>query len=377
MTSVSGAPRLIALDVPVSLRLCDEISRIWDAGDVVLPLDQRMLPAARRRLADALGADEIVRADATERLAPSPSATLEPLVVGDALVIATSGSTGAPKGVVHTHHTLQTHAEMVGRQLGLSTSDHWWLCLPAAHIGGFGVIARALQFGSALSCATRVDDDVVRAALAGGATHTAIVPTLLVRHSFTEWKLVLVGGARAPALPANALGTYGLTETCGGVVYDGSPLAGVQVRVDAGHVFIRTPTRARTYRHAPLMLNDGWLDTGDVGVLLDGRLRIEGRRDDLIITGGNKVWPHVVETRLREHPLVADAVVRGVPDEEWGSIVCAWITPASATIVPTLEVLRNYVRETLASYYAPRKVNVVAAIPRTPLGKVIVTDLPE
>lgn len=373
--SVTNVPRLIALDLPSGQRLGDEIERHWAAGHAVLPLDQRMAPSVRRALAASLGADELVTTDENVSLTTTGTGSLVPLEPGDALVIATSGTTGVPRGVVHTFDSLDAHARMVGDRLELTANDHWWLCLPMAHIGGFGVFARARFHQSTLSYAPEVSDHTIAAALRDGATHTSIVPTLLARHGFSEWRLVLVGGSRSGKLPDNAVTTYGLTETGGGVVYDGLALAGCAIDIREGEIFVRTPSLARTFRHAPLPVRDGWLATGDLGTMIDGRLRIEGRRDDLIITGGNKVWPHVVEQRLREHPMVADVAVGGVPDPEWGSVVSAWVVVRDRANPPTIEMLRNHVKETLASYSAPRRLTVVETIPRGPLGKVLMSEL--
>lgn len=367
--------RLVALDLPVGSQLIAEIERNWAAGIAILPLDQRMVQGARRRIAIELGASDIVRIDGTEHIAEHERQPLAPLHPGDALVIATSGSTGKPKGVVHTHASLRAHHRMVGNRLSLGASDHWWLCLPAAHIGGFGVIARALAHGSGLTVVDRVDDDTVATALAAGCTHTSVVPTLLARHDFSTWPVVLVGGSRTGPLPQNAIATYGLTETCGGVVYDGVPLPGVDVRIVAGEIHLRTTSLARAYRHQTLAQSDGWFATGDLGSLDTGRLRVDGRRDDLIVTGGNKVWPAVVESRLREHPLVADCAVRGVPDAEWGAVVCAFVVPKSPSNAPTLDQLRGHIKETLAAYCAPRRLMFVDRIPRTATGKVMANEL--
>jgi len=375
--------QLVALDLPVGSPLVDEISSQWNAGHAVLPLDQRMTPAARRRLALQLGATRLRSRDGDEML-PEPDDSLVPLGPDDALVIATSGSTGTPKGVVHTHASLAHHARMAGRRLSLSANDHWWLCLPVAHIGGFGVVVRAAHTGARLTVDAHVDDASIAAARKGGATHTSVVPTHVFRHDLRDWELVLVGGQRAAALPANAVATYGLTETGGGVVYDGVPLDDVEVRVVDGEVLLRTPSMARTYRHAPLPLVDSWLATGDLGVLEPTssdargglRLRVEGRRDDLIVTGGNKVWPYAVEQRLLSHPLVADVAVRGLTDNEYGSVVCAFVVARHNATPPTLDMLRGHVKETLAAYCAPRRVVLCERIPRNALGKVIVADLP-
>ncbi|MFM8418129.1 MAG: AMP-binding enzyme, partial [Actinomycetota bacterium] len=123
-------------------------------------------------------------------------------------------------------------------------------------------------------------------------------------------------------------------------------------------------------------VQSGWLRTGDLGAMVEGFLRIDGRRDDLIITGGSKVWPHVVEQRLREHPLVADVAVRGVSDADWGSSVCAWVVPKEKNHPPSLDVLRSHVKETLAAYCAPQRMAIIERIPRNSLGKVLAADLP-
>ena len=370
-------PRLVALDLPIGEYLVREVLQAWENGDVVLPLDQRMMPAVRRRLAVHLGAEMVVTAEGHETLATDETVFRVPLVSDDAAVIATSGSTGIPKGVIHTHTSLNAHADMVRERLGLAANDHWWLCLPAAHIGGFGVLTRAMRCGSRLSFGNHPDEESMRKALASGATHTAIVPTLAARSSLEGWRIVLVGGSRSGRLPENAISTYGLTESCGGVVYDGHALPGVQYTIRHGEVLLKTPSIARSYRHAPIPQDEGWLATGDLGRIENGLLHIEGRKDDLIITGGNKVWPSVVEQRLREHPLVRDVVVRGITDSEWGSIIRAYVVPQASTAVPTLESLRGHVKETLASYCAPRQLVILGTIPRTALGKVIFEELPQ
>jgi O-succinylbenzoic acid--CoA ligase len=385
--SVSFVPHLIAVDLPVGNPFVEVVDRIWQEGNTVLPLDQRLSVSARRTLAERFAANAIITASGIESFTPSGNgsgtthgtshSTVTPLATDDALVIATSGSTGEPKGVIHTHGSLRAHAERVGERLGLDSTTHWWLCLPVAHIGGFGIIHRARHFRSQLSFVTQVDEQSIRSARDSGATHTSVVPTLLSRYCFDDWRCVLVGGARSGHLPTNAISTYGLTETGGGVVYDGVPLRDIEISIRDGEVLVRTPTLARAYRFGALEQHDGWLRTGDLGSLRDGILHVDGRRDDLISTGGNKVWPHVVERRLSEHPLVADVAVRGMPDREWGSSVCAWVVPKEREHPPSLDALRAHVKETLAAYCAPRRVAIIDRIPRNSLGKIIVDRLPK
>ena len=151
---------------------------------------------------------------------------------------------------------------------------------------------------------------------------------------------VLVGGAatdadlltRALEAGVAVVTTYGMTETCGGCVYDGEPLDGVRVRVTDGGVELAGPVLALGYRLDPAAtaesFADGWFRTRDAGVLEDGRLTVTGRLDDVVITGGVNVSPAAVEAALRAHPDVADAVVFGRPDEEWGQRVVAAVVPA-------------------------------------------------
>ena len=165
--------------------------------------------------------------------------------------------------------------------------------------------------------------------------------------------------------------TYGMTETGSGVVYDGRPLEGVDVRIaDNDEILLRGPMLLRCYRDGSDPFVDGWFPTGDLGRWLDdGRLHVDGRAGDLIITGGENVWPEPVEAALRRHPDVADVAVTGVPDDEWGQVVVALVV-TSPGAVPTLDDLRATVKELLPAFCAPRRLVLTEAIPRTALGKV-------
>ena len=166
-----------------------------------------------------------------------------------------------------------------------------------------------------------------------GATHVSLVATALRRIDPATFRTIVLGGAAPPAdRPPNVVTTYGMTETGSGVVYDGRPLDGVEVRIDdGGQVHLRGPMLLRAYRDGADALDaDGWLATGDIGRWLDdGRLHVEGRAGDLIITGGENVWPEPVEAALRERPGVLDVAVTGTPDDEWGHVVTAVVVPAA------------------------------------------------
>lgn len=339
-------PRLVVLDATPAPAFVDGLRRAWDAGDVVLPLDPRLPAPAARALVDRLS-----------------KAALEP---GDALVVATSGTTGEPKGVVHTHDGVAWAARATNAALGVDPDrDRWLLQLPLAHVGGLGVVTRALLSGTPL---TFDPDDPA-------ATLTAAVPTQLERRDHSRFRAVLVGGSAdwRRDRPANVVRTYGLTESYGGVVYDGVPLPGVEVRVVDGEVRLRCGSIApRTADGTPLLDAGGWLATGDEGEWDEaaGRLVVHGRRGDVIVTGGEKVWPDPVERLLRRVPGVAEVAVVGRPDPEWGAAVTAVVVPADPASPPALEDLRAAVRAELPAWCAPRRLELVDALPRTALGKV-------
>ena len=217
------------------------------------------------------------------------------------------------------------------------------------------------------------------AVTAVGATHVSLVATALRRIDPATFRTIVLGGAAPPAeLPPNVVTTYGMTETGSGIVYDGRPLDGVEVRIDDGaQIHVRGPMLLRGYRDGSNPLVDGWLPTGDLGRWhAADRLVVDGRRGDLIITGGENVWPEPIEAVLRAQPGIVDVAVAGIPDEEWGHVVTAFVVPDDAG-APTLDALRGAVKDVLAPFCAPRRLVVVEAIPRTALGKVRRSELVE
>ena len=281
---------------------------------------------------------------------------------------------GTPKGVVLTHAAVAASAAATSARLGTTAADTWLACLPLAHVGGLSVITRALHTGSGLVVHDGFDAERVVAAAREGVTAVSLVATALARIDPTLFRVIVLGGARPPAvLPANAHTTYGLTETGSGVVYDGRPLDGVDVRIASdGEVLLRGPMLLRCYRDGTSPLDgDGWLHTGDLGSWLpDGRLHVEGRRGEMIITGGENVWPETVEAVLAHHPAVAEVAVAGVPDPEWGQRVVAWVVPVPAAAAPTAADLKALVLQHLPAFCAPKEVRLVERLPRTALGKI-------
>ncbi len=351
------------------------VQRIWDAGDAVAPLP---LDAPRPHLAQLLAtlAPQVLIDHHGEETALPDGRGVED---GDALVIATSGTSGSPKGIVHTHRALEYMAFATSTALGVDGAARWLVALPLNHIGGFSILPRALHTGAGLEILPRFDADAVEAAARAGATHTSLVTTALGRIDASLFRRILLGGSAIPAdRPHNCVATYGMTETVGGVVYDGLALNGVSVRIEApdddglGEIHLSSPTLLRCYRDGTEPFDEqGYLPTGDLGRRdsTTGRLSVTGRADEVIVTGGHKVWPAPVEDLLRTHPAVADAAVRGRPDPEWGQAVEALIVVAEGADDPSLDELRELVKEQLPAYCAPRQLTPVASLPRSDLGK--------
>ncbi|MBK5221962.1 MAG: long-chain fatty acid--CoA ligase [Acidimicrobiia bacterium] len=313
-----------------------------------------------------------------ERQAVDGGRRVEP---GDALVVATSGTTGAPKGVVLAHEAVAASARATSGRLGIDRHRHRWLaCLPLSHIGGLSVVTRALTTETPLDVHPGFDPAaVMSAARESGATHVSLVATAMSRIDPAIFECIVLGGAAPPPdRPAHVIATYGMTETGSGVVYDGYPLDGVDVRAVDGELQLRGPMLLRAYRDGnDPRTGDGWLPTGDLGVVdaATGRVTVLGRAGDLIITGGENVWPTPVEQVLLAHPEVAEVAVIGRPDPEWGQRVVAVVVPTDAGSPPTLDDLRRHVKEQLPAFAAPRELELVASLPRTALGKVVRVEL--
>jgi O-succinylbenzoic acid--CoA ligase len=278
------------------------------------------------------------------------------------LIIETSGSTGEPKRVRLSRAAMRASADATHTRLG--GPGRWELTLPPTYVAGVQVLYRSIRAGAA------------------GRSYLSLVPTQLIRMraewaSLTTYDAVLVGGGPLdPAVRADAeaagvpvVQTYGMSETCGGCVYDGVPLDGVEVRIDdAGEVLLRGPVLFDGYDGDPARTDaafrDGWLVTHDLGHWAeDGRLRIDGRVDDVIISGGVKVPALAVARALTGHPDVHDALVVGVADPEWGERVVAVVATEQQI---ALDDLRDLVAPRT---WAPRQVVLVHQLPRLANGK--------
>ncbi len=373
-------PELVALDLPGGRGFVDALSAVWDTGDAACPLDPRLSGRAATELLDALRPTRVVGRDGAVTRLSDGLAVDE----GDALVVATSGSTGTPRGVVLTHDAVRASALATSSRLGVDPDRHRWLCvLPLAHIGGLSVVTRALCTGTPLTVRPSFEADEVTRLGRSGATHVSLVATALARIDPSAFEAILLGGSAAPgALPPNVVTTYGMTETGSGLVYDGRPLDGVDLAVVDGEIYVRGPMLARCYRDGtdPLVAGPdgagGWLATGDGGGLdADGRLVVDGRLADVVVTGGEKVWPAAVEAVLGSDPAVAEVCVWKRPDPEWGERVVAWVVPADLGSPPATEALAALVRDAVAPWAVPKEWVTLSELPRTASGKVRRADL--
>ena len=365
-------PELVAIDVVQGPALCALLEGIWSHGDAACVLDPRLGAAARAAQLDALAPTRRVTDEGEVRCADGRG-----VEAGDALVVATSGSTAAPRAVILTHDAVAASATATSARLGVDPgTDRWLCCLPCSHIGGLSVVTRALLTGTPLEVQPRFDAAAALTAADRGATLVSLVATALQRLGDpSAFRTIVLGGAAAPrARPDNVVATWGLTETGSGVVYDGVPLDGVVVAAHDGELFVRSPTLARGFRDGgPIDAvgpdgTPGWLATGDAGRVVDGTVEVYGRLADVIVTGAEKVWPADVEHVLASHPSVAEVAVWRRDDEEWGQRVVAWVVPRGQP--PTLEALRDHVAAALPPWAAPKELVVVAALPRSASGKV-------
>jgi O-succinylbenzoic acid--CoA ligase len=343
----------------------DRLSRAWDNDDAVFPLDQRLPAPARQQILDLVKPTIMATAEGDSRV---NGELVEP---GDAVVVATSGTSGVQKAAVLTMTAVEASARATTERLNVTLRDTWLACLPPSHVGGLSVITRSLVMGTSLITTPSFSADTFEEAAREGATLVSLVSTALQRIDPTLFRTIVLGGSRqASRLPPNCITTYGLTETGSGVVYNGTALRGVELEIRDSIVYVRAPMLLRAYRDGSVPLDSaGWFCTNDIGSISDkGVLKIEGREGDLIITGGENVWPEVVEDSLRDFESVTDLCVAGVPDKEWGHAIHVWVVTEKSDSI-SLDALRGHVKQTLPAHCAPRRIHYVTEIPRTALGK--------
>ena len=404
------------VSLPLNLRLtAGELARqlgdarvgwlIGAGGDARLAELEAQVPGLRARAAPALERLPLPAAVLPgERVDPDPEATFT--------VLYTSGTSGRSRGACLSRANFLAIAEGSMERLGPVVAGRWLACMPLFHVGGLSILMRSVRFGGPVRLLPRFDAAEVSDTLdAGDVAAASLVPTMLSRllkHRGSRpappgLRTVLLGGAAAaPELLARALvagypvcPTYGLTEACSQVAtaappFAGAaqpqpmrPLQGTELRIvhdgrdvppgTPGEILVRGPTVMRGYLNQPQAtaraLQGGWLHTGDIGCLdADGALQVLDRRDDLIVSGGENVYPAEIEAVLLEHPDVEEAGVAGVADGDLGARVVAWIVTAPGR-TPDREALQRHCRRHLAGFKQPREFRFVEALPRTASGK--------
>jgi O-succinylbenzoic acid--CoA ligase len=364
---------LVALDMPLGEALVDRIRRAHDRGHAVSVIDQRLSAERRQEIVDELAPTRVVDANGTESAWPG-----RPVEEGDGLLVATSGTSGPPKFAIITWAAVIASAELTTQELYRGRPTVWNACLPPSHIGGFAVLARTIFTDDRL-----IFGDVAHLdeAPSAGATHVAVVRTHLHRFDLSKYRVVLLGGSKPPLdVPSNVVATWGMTETGSGIVYNGWPLPGVEVAEVEGQLLVRSPTLLRAYRDgsSPLVIGPdgrpGWLATGDGGTVAAGEVRVRGRLEYVITSGGEKIWPEDVETIIGDVAGIVDCAVVGLDDPEWGERLVAFVVvddPSAALY----ERVRRATADRLGPWAAPKELRSVDAIPRTDNGKVRRTEL--
>jgi len=305
--------------------------------------------------------------------------------------ILTSGSTGEPRQVGLTYGNFLFSAVGSAFNIGVEPADRWLCCLPLSHVAGLSIVLRSVIYGTTAMLLDGFDTDQVASTLtSGGITVLSLVPTMLIRlleagADLSAPRAILIGGGPVPKAAleealdrgATVVQTYGMTETCSQVTTlspedarrrigsAGRPLLTTHVRIEGDEILVQGPTVAPGFADS-----DGWLHTGDLGRIdEDGFLYVDGRTDDVIVSGGENVVPAEVESVLLEHTGVADAAAVGREDPEWQQAVTALVVPAGDGL--DLDELRDHCASRLAAYKVPKRFELVAELPRTASGKLL------
>ncbi|PTL80778.1 o-succinylbenzoate--CoA ligase [Vitiosangium sp. GDMCC 1.1324] len=394
-------------------------------GAVLAPLNARLTRAELQPLAEDVAprltlaltglVERLPGAEPLETFADAvrtPESHCEPLETKTPRVILfTSGTTGRPKGAVLTEGNFRASSRCSEANLGAHPGPRWLGTLPLFHVGGLAMLTRTAYDGGCLVLRERFDaDDTNRAIDEEGVTHASFVATTLERVLDARrdrpvpstFRLALIGGGpvpaplleRARAAGILSLQTYGLTEACSQVTTEhpdeangrtaGRPLPGLEIRIvgpggetvgpgKEGDIEVRGPTVMAGYLNRPEAtseaLRDGWLRTKDVGMLDErGRLKVLSRRTDLILRGGENIYPAELEAVLASHPKVYEVAVVGVPNVRWGEVPVAFVTTRGGAPLP--EDLEAWCRESLAGFKVPARFLAIEALPRNAMGKV-------
>lgn len=379
-----GAGDRVATTLPAGLDFAALLHALPRLGAALVPLNTRLTAAERAWQLEDSGARLVV--DEPPAGAEAEPDLLERLEPGEIhSVIYTSGTTARPKAVELSHANHLAGALASAAALGVRPDDRWLSPLPLFHVGGLAVLLRSAAYGT-----TAVLQECFEPAALADATLASLVPTMLARmrragfESAPRLRAILLGGGPAPrplvdwalerGLPVRA--TYGMTETASQIATcepgerAATPLLGVALKIapEDGEILVRGPMVASGALSA-----DGWLHTGDRGSLdAGGRLHVEGRLKNLIVTGGENVAAEEVERVLLDHPAMADAAVIGVPDAEWGEAVTAFVVLSGQA---SAAELLDHARAHLAPFKVPKRIEQVPALPRNAAGKLLRSEL--
>ena len=411
--AVHAVARLGAVLLPLNVRL-SAVELVWqvrDSGASLIIAD-----AAHMNLAKGLGVPAVPLEDVTRReAAPARFQDVDRFDLASPMsVVYTSGTTGRPKGAVLSYGNHLWSAVGSALNLGLRDDDRWLATLPLFHVGGLAILLRSVIYGMAAVVHPTFDAEQANRAIdEDGVTIASVVANMLQRmldqrdeRAYpASFRCMLLGGGPAPrplleacaARGVPVVQTYGLTEASSQVTTlspedalrrlgsAGKPLFGTELRIvegnairppgQPGEILVRGPTVTPGYLNRPdetaRALRDGWLHTGDLGYVdAEGYLYVLDRRDDLIVSGGENVYPAEIEATLHAHPAVLEAGVVGAPDERWGRVPQAVVVlrpGAAATAVELIE----FCRARLAGYKTPREVKFATRLPRNASGKLL------
>ncbi len=369
------------------------IHALMKTGAVILPLSPKLSPDER---ADAVASNGVnVDLDDASRLTQTEADM--PLLGEHDMSdlhcrILTSGSTGTAHTVGLTYGNHLFSAMGSAFNIGVNPDDRWLCALPISHISGLSIVMRSVIYGTTMVLHDGFDTKAVGEAIRRDeVTVVSMVSTMLLRLleeniDISAPRAILVGGGPVPqgaleealARGASVIQTYGLTETCSQVTTlevkearrkvgsVGRPLLTSHLRIQDGEILVQGPTVS-----AEALDGDGWLHTGDKGRIdEDGFLYVEGRTDEMIISGGENVAPSEVEDALIRHPEIVEAAVIGRPDPQWQQAVTAVVVVRRGSLL-TAESIREHCSDLLAGYKVPKRVEIVDELPRTASGKLM------